>query len=715
MEASIQVTLPDGSQREYPKGTTVLEVAASIGPRLARDTVAGRVDGRLVDLRTPLVEDAELRIVTVKDPDGAEVIRHSAEHVLADAVKRLWPGTPIDAGRQDHAEKYQYDFRFPRPFTPEDFPRIEEEMRRIIAEDLAFERIETDRETARAVMRERGEDLKLLRLADIPEGEAITLYRSGSFLDLCRGPHVQRTSQVGAVRLLESSGAYFKGDERNEMLQRIYGTAFATQKELDDYFARLEELRRRDHRKLGRELDLFSFHAEAPASPFFHPRGATVYNALIELMREKYRHYGYEEVITPMIFSADLWRRSGHWDNYRDDMFYADGYEQAGERLNSVKPMNCPSHCVLYGTRAHSYRDLPRRIADFGRLHRFERSGVVTGLTRVRSFSQDDAHIFCTPEQIGVEVNSLFDFIFEVYGLFGFGDVAVRLATRPAKAIGDRRSGSTRRAAGGLPRRPRRGGLHVEPGRGAFYGPKIDFDVTDALGRSWQLATIQLDFNLPERFDLSYVDSAGVSRRPVMIHRAILGSLERFFGVMLEHFAGDLPPWLAPEQARVLPITDAVIGYAESVAEELRQRGLRVDVDRRSEKLGYKIRDGETMKVPYLLVVGQREADERTVALRLRHRRDEGVQPLAAVVERIAGAVRTFVGAVSTRRSDAEDEDPSRRGQAGQKTASGKLEAEPRLPLHILEKKSTKEAPPAPARGVAGRRQGPDPMLSGAK
>ena len=641
MKATIRVKLPDGSERDVPVGTTVLEAAASIGPRLARDTVAGLVNGQLVDLRTPLGQDAELRIVTGKDPEGGEVIRHSAEHVLAEAVKRLWPGTPIDAGRQDHTEKYQYDFRFPRPFTPEDFPRIEEEMRRIIAEDVAFERIETDREAAQAVMRERGEDLKLVRLADIPEGETITLYRSGGFVDLCRGPHVQRTSQIGAVRLLESSGAYFKGDERNEMLQRIYGTAFASQQELDAYFARLEEARRRDHRRIGRELDLFSFHAEAPASPFFHPRGTIVYNALIDLMREKYRHFGYEEVITPQIFSADLWRRSGHWDNYRDDMFYADGYELAGERTSSVKPMNCPSHCVLYGTRAHSYRDLPRRIADFGRLHRYERSGVVTGLTRVRSFSQDDAHIFCTPEQIEAEVTSLFDFIFEVYGLFGFGNVAVKLATRPAKAIGEEAvwRHAERVLAACLDARDEVD-YTLNPGEGAFYGPKIDFDVLDAIGRSWQLATIQLDFNLPERFDLSYVDSAGVSRRPVMIHRAILGSLERFFGVMLEHFAGDLPPWLAPEQARVLPITDAVVGYAESVAQELRQRGLRVDVDRRSEKLGYKIRDGETMKVPYLLVVGQREADERTVSLRLRHRRDEGVQPLAAVVERIAGAAR---------------------------------------------------------------------------
>ncbi len=640
METTIRVTLPDGSQREVAAGTTVLDVARSIGKRLAQDTVAGRVDGTLVDLRTPLDTDAELVIVTVQDPDGAEVIRHSAEHVLADAVKRLWPGTPIDAGRQDHSEKYQYDFRFPRAFTPEDFPRIEEKMREILAEDLQFERIETDRDSVRELMRERDEGIKLVRLEDIPEGETITLYKSGDFLDLCRGPHVQRTSQIGAVRLLESSGAYFKGDERNEMLQRIYGTAFATKGELDAYFEHLEEVRRRDHRRLGRELELFSFHQEAPASPFFHPRGAIVYNSLIDLMREKYRHYGYDEVITPQIFGVELWKRSGHYDNYRDDMFFTDGYDEVDERSSSVKPMNCPSHCLMYGTKAHSYRDLPLRIADFGRLHRYERSGVVTGLTRVRTFSQDDAHIFCTPEQIEAEITSLFDFIFEIYGLFGFTDVSVKLSTRPEKAIGDPAiwAHAEEVLASCLEARDEVD-YTLNPGEGAFYGPKIDFDVKDALGRDWQLATIQLDFNLPERFDLTYVDSDGVEKRPVMIHRAILGSLERFYGVMLEHFGGDLPPWLAPEQVRVLPITDGVVDYARTVSEELNRSGLRASVDERSEKLGYKIRDGETMKVPYLLVVGQREADDGTVALRLRHRRDEGVQSLDAVTRRITDAV----------------------------------------------------------------------------
>ena len=642
MTEKIRVSLPDGSAREFSAGTTVLEVAEAIGPRLARDTIAGMVDGQLVDLRMPIRSDADLRIVTAKDPEAGDVIRHSAEHVLADAVKRLWPGTPIDAGRQDHSEKYQYDFRFPRPFRPEDFERIEEEMARIISEDLEFERRETDRDDVRRVMTERGEDIKLIRLEDIPEDDTITLYSHGPFLDLCRGPHVQRTSQIGAVRLLEASGAYFKGDERNEMLQRIYGTAFASKKELEAYFARLEELKRRDHRRLGRELDLFSFHTEAPASPFFHPRGTVVYNALIELMREKYRAYGYDEVITPQIFDVELWKRSGHYDNYRDDMFFADAFDEVEERSASVKPMNCPSHCLLYGGRAHSYRELPLRIADFGRLHRYERSGVVTGLTRVRTFSQDDAHIFCTPEQIEAEMTALFDFVFEIYDLFDFSDVRVYLSTRPEKAMGDPEVWEHAEAVLARCLDDRQDlNYTVKPGEGAFYGPKIDFDIHDALGRSWQLATIQLDFQMPERFDLTYVDSDGSEKRPVMIHRAILGSLERFYAVMLEHFGGDLPPWLAPEQARVLPVTDGVNDYAEGVASGLRARGLRAEVDRRSEKLGYKIRDGETQKVPYLLVVGQREAENDTVSLRLRHRRDEGVRSVDEVADRITNAVNT--------------------------------------------------------------------------
>ncbi|NOZ79783.1 MAG: threonine--tRNA ligase [Acidobacteria bacterium] len=641
MASTIRITLPDGSIKEVPAGTTVLEVAASIGTRLARETVAGLADGRMVDLRTALDHDVTLRIVTTRDPEGGEVIRHSAEHVLADAVKRLWPGTQIDAGRQDHSVKFQYDFRFPRAFRPEDLERIEEEMRRIIAEDLPFRRLEVGREEARRIMAQRGEELKLIRIDDIPEGETITLYEHGPFIDVCRGPHVQRTSQIGAVKLLEASGAYFKGDESNEMLQRIYGTAFASKKEMNAYFARLEEMRKRDHRKLGVQLDLFSFHPEAPASPFFHPRGAIVYNELVELMRSKYREYGYDEVITPQIFDVALWKRSGHYDNYRENMFFADAYDEVEDRKFSVKPMNCPSHCVLFASASHSYRDLPLRIADFGRLHRYERSGVVTGLTRVRSFSQDDAHIFCTPEQIGPEIRSLFDFIFEIYELFGFSSIEIFLSTRPEKAMGDPAVWQHAEKVLARSLDDRGAAYTLNAGDGAFYGPKIDFVVHDAIGREWQLATIQLDFLLPERFELTYVGSDGTEKRPVMIHRAILGSIERFFGVMLEHFAGDLPPWLAPEQVRVLPIVDAINPYAEKVRDALLEAGLRATVDSRQEKLGYKIREGESMKVPYLLVAGQREADAGTVALRLRHRRDEGSHPLDEVVARIANAVKT--------------------------------------------------------------------------
>ncbi len=642
MATTISVTLPDGSKREYPLGTTVLEVAESIGKRLAHDTVAGFVDGDLVDLRTRLDRDVDLKIVTTRDTEAGDIIRHSAEHVMADAVQRLWPGTLIDAGRQDHSVKFQYDFRFPRPFKPEDFERIEAEMVRLIAEDIAFEREETDRARVRELMTERGEEIKLKRLEDIPEGDVITLYHSGQFVDLCRGPHVQRTSQIGAAKLLEASGAYFKGDERNEMLQRIYGTAFASKKELNAYFARLEEMRKRDHRVLGRKLDLFSFHQEAPASPFFHPRGTVVYNQLLELMREKYRAYGYDEVITPQVFDVDLWKTSGHYDNYRDDMLFADAFDEVEERSNSLKPMNCPSHCLLFGAQAHSYRDLPIRIADFGRLHRYERSGVVTGLTRVRTFSQDDAHIFCTADQIEEEIEKLFDFVFEIYALFGFKDINVYLSTRPEKAMGDPKIWEHAEAVLTRCLESRKDiTFTIKHGDGAFYGPKIDFDVHDALDRAWQLATIQLDFQMPERFDLGYVDSDGDSKRPVMIHRAILGSLERFFGVMLEHFGGDLPPWLAPEQIRVLPITDAVMDYAQQVVDTARARGLRAELDARSEKLGYKIREGEAMKVPYLLVIGGREAENGTVSLRLRHRRDEGVQSLDAVLDRVEEKIET--------------------------------------------------------------------------
>ncbi|HVN32196.1 MAG TPA: threonine--tRNA ligase [Thermoanaerobaculaceae bacterium] len=632
----IQLTLPDGSVKEFPLGATPLEVARSVGERLAAAAVAGELDGEVVDLRAPIGRSGKFRVLTARDPEAGVVIRHSAEHVLADAVERLFPGTIIDAGRQDHSEKFQYDFRIDHAFTPEDLERIEQEMARIVKEGRPFERRVVSRKEAAEIFRKRKEEIKLIRLEDIPEGEDITIFRHGDFVDLCRGPHVQRTDQIGAFKLLDTSGAYFKGDERNEMLQRIYGTAFATKEELDAYFAKIEEARRRDHRRLGRELDLFSFSPLAPASPFFHPRGAIVYNELVALMRELYQEFGYEEVITPQLFDVDLWKRSGHYENYLENMFFSD----VEGREFSMKPMNCPAACLIYATRSHSYRDLPVRMADFGRLHRYERSGVVQGLTRVRTFVIDDAHIFCTPAQIGQEVSSLFELMFRVYGTFGFQEPAIYLSTRPEKAIGE--VDLWRNAEAQLEKCLKERGVAytLNPGEGAFYGPKIDFVVQDAIGREWQLGTIQLDFNLPNRFDLTYVAEEGTEQRPVIIHRAVLGSVERFFGVMLEHFAGDLPLWLAPEHARVLPVSDRFMDAGRAVRDRLRRAGLRAELDERSEKLGAKIRDGELAKVPVLLVVGAREAESGGASVRVRHRGDLGTKTLDEIVATMTTTVR---------------------------------------------------------------------------
>ena len=627
--ANIKLTLPDGSAREFPAGVTPFEVARSVGERLAAAAVAGELDGEIVDLRAPIARSGKFRVLTPRDPEAGVVIRHSAEHVLADAVERLFPGTIIDAGRQDHSEKFQYDFRIDHAFTPEDLEKIEGEMARIVKEGKPFERQAVSRKEAEEIFRKRKEEIKLVRLHDIPDGEEITIFRHGEFVDLCRGPHVQRTTQIGAFKLLDTSGAYFKGDERNEMLQRIYGTAFATKEELDAYFAKIEEARRRDHRRLGKELDLFSFSPLAPASAFFHPRGAAVYNQLVDFMRELYRDYGYEEVITPQLFDVELWKRSGHYEAYLENMFFSD----VDEREFSLKPMNCPAACLIYATRGHSYRELPVRLADFGKLHRYERSGVVQGLTRVRTFAQDDAHIYCTPAQIGSEVASLFDFIFRVYDTFGFERPVIYFSTKPEKAIGDDTLWQEAEAQLEKCLKDRGVPYTLNPGEGAFYGPKIDFVVHDAIGREWQLGTIQLDFNLPQRFDLNYAAEDGTEQRPVMIHRAILGSIERFFGVMLEHFAGDLPLWLAPEQARVLPVSDKFLDAARAVKARLAGAGVRAEVDERSEKLGAKIRDGEMEKIPVLLVVGAREAESGGASVRVRHRGDLGSRNIEEIIE----------------------------------------------------------------------------------
>lgn len=629
--------LPDGSVREVPVGATALDVARSIGPRLADAAIGAELDGNLLDLRTPLAHGGRFAVITAKHPRAGEFIRHSAEHVMADAVKRLWPEVEIDAGRQDHSEKFQYDFRFSRAFTPEDLAAIEAKMREIVGENATFERIEVSRDEAARIFGEMGETLKLSRLADIPAGETITLYKHGGFVDLCRGPHVQRSAQIGAVRLLEASGVYYRGDENGERLQRIYGTAFTSQAELEAWDKQLEEARARDHRRLGVELDLFSFSPFAPASPFFHPRGAFVYNQLIAYVRELLLAGGYGEVVTPQILDLDLWHTSGHYANYRDAMFFV----EVDERQFAAKPMNCPTHCLIYRTGKRSYRDLPIRYADFGRLHRYERSGVTAGLTRVRSFSQDDAHIFCTEEQIESEVLALVRTILGIYETFAFQDIEINLSTRPEKSIGTaelwaRAEGALARAldAAGLP-------YQVKAGDGAFYGPKIDFQVKDAIGRPWQLGTVQLDYQLPQRFELTYVGADGAEHPPVMIHRAMLGSLERFIGILIEHTAGAFPVWLAPVQAKVLPVSEKVADYARQVTDQLVAAGLRVELDGDNEKLGYKIRQAQLQKVPYMLVVGLREAETGTVSVRLRKGDDLGALSPDDFLDRVRGLVRS--------------------------------------------------------------------------
>jgi threonyl-tRNA synthetase len=633
----LSLTLPDGSVREVETGTTALDVALSIGPGLAKAAVGAELDGRQLDLRTPLAAGGKFRLFTTRDEEAGDFIRHTAEHVLADAVKRLWPETEIDVGRQDHSEKYQYDFRFPRAFTAEDLEQIELKMREIAKEKRPVERVEVSREEARAMLEKMGESLKIDRLQDIPEGETITLFKHGEFVDVCRGPHAQHTGQIGALKLLESSGVYFRGDENNERLQRIYGTAFASKEALALYEERLEQARARDHRRLGPELDLFSFSQHAPGSPFFHPRGTVIYNLLVDYVREHLETGGYGEVRTPEILDVELWHRSGHWDNYRENMYFVN----FDEREYAVKPMNCPTHCLIFGTRLRSYRDLPIRYADFGRLHRWEPSGVITGLTRVRTFCQDDAHVFCTEDQIEEEVLKLISTIKEIYQTFGFENVLIELSTRPEKSIGSDEMWQAAEAA--LASALERAGIDYQTnaGDGAFYGPKIDFQVSDTLGRSWQLGTVQLDYQMPERFELNYVAADGEQKTPVMLHRAMLGSVERFMGILIEHTGGAFPLWLAPVQAAVLPVSEKFMDYAEEVGAALTAAGIRVEVDARGEKLGYKIREAQVQKVPYMLVVGGREAEEGTVSVRRRSGEDLGALSLQDFLERAGGLIES--------------------------------------------------------------------------
>ncbi len=627
--SDVGVRLPDGRVVEVPAGSTVLDVAGRIGKGLARAALAGRVDGRLVDLRTPLEADAALEIVTGRDAVGGEVLRHSAEHVMADAVKRLFPDVQIDVGRTDHSEKFQYDFLVAQPFTPEDLERIEAEMAKILAEDATFEREVVSRERAAALFREMGEDLKVSRVEDIPEDQEITLFRHGDFVDLCRGPHVQHAGQIGAVKLLEAAGAYWKGDERNPMLQRIYGTAFGSKKELDAWLERLEEARKRDHRRVGAALDLFHIDALSPGSPFYHPKGMVLYNGLVEYVRSLYPRYGYQEVMTPQLFRSELFKTSGHYAEFHDDMFWFEGADE-GEELG-VKAMNCPGHCELFRFTKRSYRDLPLRFAEFSRLHRNERSGTLTGLSRVRSMAQDDAHVYCEPEQVPQEIERFFEMTAEVYRDLGISGVKVSVSTRPEQFLGD--PADWDRAEKALVESVRGAGFEcgIKEGEAAFYAPKVEFDFEDVLGRVWTLSTLQIDMAMPGRFGLRYVGRDGQEHQPAMLHRAILGSLERFIAIYTEHTAGDFPLWLSPVQVAVLPITERHREYAHKVRDALAEAGIRVELDARDEKLGFKIREAETRKIPVMLVVGDQEESNGTVTPRWR--RDEQRKAEAVAVD----------------------------------------------------------------------------------
>jgi threonyl-tRNA synthetase len=616
------------------------------------EVVAVTVNGKLQDLHTPIDPGSEVKPIKVGEPASLEVIRHSAAHVMADAVQRLFPGTQVTIGPAIDAGFYYDFYRAEGPFTDKDLASIEKEMRRIIKEKRPFVREEVTREQAQALFDKMGEKFKLEIIDAIPKGDAISLYRhgwqdkpQGAWVDVCRGPHVQHTGQIGAVKLMSVAGAYWRGDEHNPMLTRIYGTAFPTEEELTEHLRLLEEARQRDHRKLGKELELFMFHEYAPAMPFFLPRGAGIYNRLVDYIRSLYVDYGYEEVITPQFFDKKLYETSGHLANYMENMYLPVPSEQLKPEHDdeprkdldwvAAKPMNCPGHCLMFGQRRRSYRELPWRVADFGRLHRYERAGVVHGLARVRTFCQDDAHIFCTPDQLEAEILAFNKLLFEVYAAFDFTNISVKLALRPEARLGTDELWD--KAESALERALVQAGVPFEklPGEGAFYGPKLEFHVVDALKRGWQLGTIQLDYSMPERFDLEFVSNDGTGQRPVMLHRAILGSVERFFGIYTEHCAGKFPVWLAPEQATLVTVSEKQAEYAYGVCAELKARGLRIVVDAGPDKLGAKIRNARNMRTPYIGVIGENEVTGGTVSLRSREAGDLPPMSVAEFAERL--------------------------------------------------------------------------------
>ena len=631
----INITLKDGVVKQYEAGISVLDVAKDLSEGLARMACCGLVNGERVDLRDTLDQDCELEIVTFKDADGRWAFRHTGAHILAQAVKRLYPDTKLAIGPAIE-DGFYYDFDSARPFTEEDFVAIEAEMKKIVKEKLAIERFELPREEAIKMMEEAGEPYKVELIQDLPEGEVISFYKQGEFVDLCAGPHLMTTKPVEAIKLLSVAGAYWRGSEKNKMLSRIYATAFAKKSELADHLAKIEEAKKRDHRKLGRELELFTILDEGPGFPFFLPKGMELRNTLINYWREIHKKAGYQEISTPIILNKDLWLTSGHWDHYRENMYTT----VIDEMDYAIKPMNCPGGMLVYKTKMRSYRDLPLRMGELGLVHRHELSGALHGLMRVRNFTQDDAHIFMLPEQIKSEIKGVVTLIDEVYKAFGF-KYKVEVSTRPEDSMGSDEAWETATEALKEALTDLGYDYKINEGDGAFYGPKIDFKLEDCLGRTWQCGTIQLDFQLPERFELEYVGADGEKHRPVMIHRVILGSIERFIGVITEHFAGAFPTWLAPVQVKVLPISEKYHEYAEKVQASLLDAGVKVEIDERAEKIGYKIREALMESVPYILVVGAEEEAEGKVAVRSRENGEEGKMPLQDFIGKITEEIKT--------------------------------------------------------------------------
>jgi threonyl-tRNA synthetase len=631
----IQITLPDGSKKPFDHPVSVQDVAASIGAGLAKATLAGKVDGKLVDASFPIDHDASVEIVTEKSPEALEILRHSTAHLMGQAVQRLFPGAQVTIGPVIENGFY-YDFAYERPFTPEDLPKIEAEMHRIVDEKLPVTRSVKSRDEAVAFFRGLGEEYKAEIIEGIPSNEELSLYSQGEFTDLCRGPHVPNTGKLHSFKLMKVAGAYWRGDSNNAMLTRIYGTAWLNDKDLKAYLYQLEEAEKRDHRKLGRQLDLFHQQEESPGMVFWHPNGWAIWQQVEQYMRNVYKKSGYQEVRCPQVLDVSLWKKSGHWDNYKENMFFT----ESEKHTFALKPMNCPGHVQVFNTGLHSYRELPIRYGEFGGCHRNEPSGALHGIMRVRAFTQDDGHVFCTPEQIQSEVTAFHAQAMQVYADFGFEHIDVALALRPDKRIGD--DAVWDRAEAAL-----RGALAAAgvqwtelPGEGAFYGPKIEYHMKDSIGRDWQVGTMQVDFMMPERLGAEYVDENSQKKHPVMLHRAIVGSMERFIGILIEHHAGLLPTWLAPVQAVVLNITDAQADYVEQVTQALVDKGFRVQSDLRNEKVGYKIREHTMQKVPYLLVVGDREKESGAVSVRTRSGEDLGSMPLAGFIERLEAETR---------------------------------------------------------------------------